>query len=339
MPAATRAPIFAARDDVRAEPPRGQRRRARRRIRIGLDRIGDQRITKRRQRRLQTRPGLRLHSRRRIDVDRRADRLGDRGERHPLAPNFTVAAGEMGIIASTGPKWGGWESGAPKRIRTSDLCLRRAALYPAELWVQSGRRRLSKGPREGPALIAPPPPPSPPLGAAAPSRRRRNLHRQSPDPPPAPESPPPDSQLPVAPAPPKSPPPPEKGEAVSSLELQVADGIVIARDWDRSANSQSARADARGWPSARRQEQRHHQDDPAIRSSVIMASLHAPLPPACAARAAGGSRRCEASGKPSRPPSGRHRREHDERPDDHSTVTLFARLRGWSTSVPLTTAT
>ena len=26
-------------------------------------------------------------------------------------------------------------SGAPKRIRTSDLCLRRAALYPAELWV------------------------------------------------------------------------------------------------------------------------------------------------------------------------------------------------------------
>src|SRR6476620_4389472 len=26
--------------------------------------------------------------------------------------------------------------GAPKRIRTSDLCLRRAALYPAELWVR-----------------------------------------------------------------------------------------------------------------------------------------------------------------------------------------------------------
>ena len=25
------------------------------------------------------------------------------------------------------------ESGAPERIRTSDLCLRRAALYPAEL--------------------------------------------------------------------------------------------------------------------------------------------------------------------------------------------------------------
>ncbi len=27
--------------------------------------------------------------------------------------------------------------GAPERIRTSDLCLRRAALYPAELRVQS----------------------------------------------------------------------------------------------------------------------------------------------------------------------------------------------------------
>ena len=26
-------------------------------------------------------------------------------------------------------------------------------------------------------------------------------------------------------------------------------------------------------------------------------------------------------------------------PPDHSTVTLFARLRGWSTSVPLSTAT
>jgi hypothetical protein len=28
-----------------------------------------------------------------------------------------------------------WVSGAPERIRTSDLCLRRAALYPAELRV------------------------------------------------------------------------------------------------------------------------------------------------------------------------------------------------------------
>ena len=26
------------------------------------------------------------------------------------------------------------QSGGPKRIRTSGLCLRRAALYPAELW-------------------------------------------------------------------------------------------------------------------------------------------------------------------------------------------------------------
>src|SRR5512139_4352120 len=30
------------------------------------------------------------------------------------------------------------ENGAPKRIRTSGLCLRRATLYPAELWVRSG---------------------------------------------------------------------------------------------------------------------------------------------------------------------------------------------------------
>ena len=28
------------------------------------------------------------------------------------------------------------KTGAPKRIRTSGLCLRRAALYPAELWVR-----------------------------------------------------------------------------------------------------------------------------------------------------------------------------------------------------------
>ena len=28
--------------------------------------------------------------------------------------------------------------GAPRRIRTFDLCLRRALLYPAELWKQSG---------------------------------------------------------------------------------------------------------------------------------------------------------------------------------------------------------
>ena len=30
------------------------------------------------------------------------------------------------------------ETGAPERIRTSDLCLRRAALYPAELRVLAG---------------------------------------------------------------------------------------------------------------------------------------------------------------------------------------------------------
>ena len=45
------APIFAARDDVRAEPFRRQRRQHRG-IRIGLDRKSDQRIAERRERRL-----------------------------------------------------------------------------------------------------------------------------------------------------------------------------------------------------------------------------------------------------------------------------------------------
>ena len=36
------------------------------------------------------------------------------------------------------------EYGAPMRIRTSDLCLRRAALYPAELWVPKCDISLSK---------------------------------------------------------------------------------------------------------------------------------------------------------------------------------------------------
>ncbi len=31
------------------------------------------------------------------------------------------------------------EDGAPERIRTSDLCLRRAALYPAELRALTSR--------------------------------------------------------------------------------------------------------------------------------------------------------------------------------------------------------
>jgi hypothetical protein len=43
------------------------------------------------------------------------------------------------------------KNGAPKRIRTSGLCLRRAALYPAELWVRApiviGGQPLAKGPR------------------------------------------------------------------------------------------------------------------------------------------------------------------------------------------------
>ena len=46
------------------------------------------------------------------------------------------------------------EAGAPKRIRTSDLCLRRAALYPAELWVPwPGNGRLAKARRGGQTYI------------------------------------------------------------------------------------------------------------------------------------------------------------------------------------------
>jgi hypothetical protein len=36
-------------------------------------------------------------------------------------------------------------SGAPDRIRTCDLCLRRAALYPAELRVQAGTIPVNAG--------------------------------------------------------------------------------------------------------------------------------------------------------------------------------------------------
>src|SRR5206468_1275907 len=58
--------------------------------------------------------------------------------------------------------WVGEQAGAPERIRTCDLCLRRAALYPAELRVpfaciarrhgapQTTRRRRN---RERPVLV------------------------------------------------------------------------------------------------------------------------------------------------------------------------------------------
>ena len=48
--------------------------------------------------------------------------------------------------------------GAPKRIRTSGLCLRRAALYPAELWVR--KPSLSRRGARGQARLRglPPPP-------------------------------------------------------------------------------------------------------------------------------------------------------------------------------------
>ena len=35
----------------------------------------------------------------------------------------------------------GRENGAPRGIRTPDLCLRRAALYPAELWAHKAMGR------------------------------------------------------------------------------------------------------------------------------------------------------------------------------------------------------
>ena len=45
------------------------------------------------------------------------------------------AAGDLRWRTRTGVQGRG-EAGAPDRIRTCDLCLRRAALYPAELRVQ-----------------------------------------------------------------------------------------------------------------------------------------------------------------------------------------------------------
>ncbi len=65
------------------------------------------------------------------------------------------------------PKLDSWDIGGPDRIRTCDLCLRRAALYPAELRVPQSpgrgfdaRRSLLYAPqrvkeiaeREGPRL-------------------------------------------------------------------------------------------------------------------------------------------------------------------------------------------
>src|ERR1700693_4614963 len=43
------------------------------------------------------------------------------------------------------------KNGAPDRIRTCDLCLRRAALYPAELRVRGGSFSRLAGPRQRPA--------------------------------------------------------------------------------------------------------------------------------------------------------------------------------------------
>src|SRR3979490_2152640 len=41
-----------------------------------------------------------------------------------------------------------YRSGAPDTIRTCDLCLRRATLYPAELRVRCGADRLSAKPQK-----------------------------------------------------------------------------------------------------------------------------------------------------------------------------------------------
>src|SRR5690606_33899948 len=54
-----------------------------------------------------------------------------------------------------------FENGAPDRIRTCDLCLRRAALYPAELRVPEAARniteRAGRGNSAGKCLCGSPP--------------------------------------------------------------------------------------------------------------------------------------------------------------------------------------
>ena len=87
------AAIFADRDDVRAEPLGGERREHGG-IGIGLDREGRQRLAGRRDGRLEH-AGVAAHRRGRIDIDRRADRLGDGRQRHVLAVEDALPDLEM----------------------------------------------------------------------------------------------------------------------------------------------------------------------------------------------------------------------------------------------------
>jgi hypothetical protein len=96
------AAIFAARDDVRTQPPACQGREHGR-VGIGLDRIGDQRIGQG----LERGPehvDVPDHGRGRIDVDRRPDRRRDRGQRHVLAMDDPVSKLEM-VHLSRGANW------------------------------------------------------------------------------------------------------------------------------------------------------------------------------------------------------------------------------------------
>ena len=55
---------------------------------------------------------------------------------------YFKSVAQLGHKQGTGPKmqfWGKCQNGAPERIRTSGLSLRRAALYPAELRARHKR--------------------------------------------------------------------------------------------------------------------------------------------------------------------------------------------------------
>ena len=58
----------------------------------------------------------------------------NRCSRHKCRCSPRLHRRNTGVPSSSNPKIGG-NAGAPERIRTSGLCLRRAALYPAELRV------------------------------------------------------------------------------------------------------------------------------------------------------------------------------------------------------------
>ena len=92
-----RAAELAARDDVRAAAEAGQHRQHGR-VGIGLHREGDERrvaIMIEPCQRLAEHADMAADGRRRIDIDGRADRVGDRVQRHLLGMHGTVADFEM----------------------------------------------------------------------------------------------------------------------------------------------------------------------------------------------------------------------------------------------------